>query len=729
MTLSRQFLIIISLIFISVFVSNFFITMQNTKEYIEEELSTKAQDTATSLGMLIKPYIANKKDAEIALIINAVSDSGFYNEIRLEDAYYSFSKKDLAHYHRTPLDISKISNISVSSNVGSIEINDTSALEEQLNKLEDLEDSSDDVSIENTLYTFVPGKNFQNNQRIKINFDYKDDSGSSKKLSTILKMSNIIVKKVRSVKFDSVPNWFLDLIQFKIGEQKSEISDSWKVSAVVFVKPNPGIAYEKLYKQFTTSLLYACIIFITFIVLIIIFVKILLKPLKEIEKVTSKIAACEFERVKKIPWTREFKSVALAINDMSGKLENIIVKLNKNIQNANQKLSQDQLTKLEYKESFDSDMKKSFIEKKEGYVILLKIADLTSFAKTHGRLTVNDFIVDFSNILKNIPQGKGYRFFGSEFVFTVSDISDSDFEVLIKKMLSQYEEIGNKYDKKSVVHMGASKFDRYSSLPSILSSINEAYSMAKVIGDNSYFIQEKDTNAKGALQWLELINDVIERKTIKLNFVSQTESLDNKKMIMVEAFSEVLDKALQVVPIGMFISLADENGKMIDFDKIVVEKIIDYIDEHNIDYKIAINLSITSMLDLSFLSWIETKFEQNPQLVSHIIFSVSAFSITNHLEEFKKFINIVSDMGIEVMIKRFENKFISTDQLKYLKPNIIRLAKNYTSNIGDDQNQLMLVDSICNITNILNIKVIAEGVNNNDTVSSLSKIGIYGVSK
>jgi EAL domain-containing protein (putative c-di-GMP-specific phosphodiesterase class I) len=728
MTLSRQFLIIITTIFITVFVSNFVITMQNTKEYIEEELSTKAQDAATSLGMLIKPHISNKKDAEIELIIKAVSDSGFYNEIRLEDAYYSFSVDDIAYYNRRTLDKTKISNIRVESKYGKIELNDTSDLESQLNDLENL-DNLETTSNAGQEYTFIPSKHFTNNQRIKFTFDYLDTNNQTIELYTVMKLSNVLIKKVRSVQFDSVPDWFVDFIQFDIDEQQSEISDAWKVSAVIFVKPNPGIAYDKLYKQFTTSIISSFIIFIVFVILIVVFIKLLLNPLKEIEKVTAKIATCEFEKVKKIPWTQEFKSVALAINNMSSKLENIITKLNENIKLANKKLSEDSLTKLEMKESFETDMKKHFINKHEGYVILLKISDLTSFAKTNGRMTVNDFIVKFSNVIKNISNGKGYRFFGSEFMFVVHSIEEDEFKKMLELMKERFEQVGDSFDKKDVVHMGVSKFDRYSTIPSVLSSVSEAYSMAKLIGDNNYFIKENDSNTKGALEWVELINDVIENKNIKLNFIAQTDSLVDQTTIMVEAFSQVLDKQNEPVPIGMFISLAEENEKIIDFDKIVFNKVLTYIKDTNLDYKVAINLSITSMLDLSFLSWIEIELEKYKGMASKIIFSASAFSINNHYEEFKKFTGIVNQMGIEVMIKRYESKFIDTDQLKFLKPNIIRLAKSYTEEIDNDDTKLILVDTICNVSNILDIKVIAEGTDNITNIDKLSQIGVHGVSK
>ena len=96
MRLSLQLYILITLIFLMVFIGNFYITIQNTKDYLKTEMTVKAKDTATSLGMILKSFINDKSDPEIELTINAISDSGFYKEIRLEDISYRINKDIVA---------------------------------------------------------------------------------------------------------------------------------------------------------------------------------------------------------------------------------------------------------------------------------------------------------------------------------------------------------------------------------------------------------------------------------------------------------------------------------------------------------------------------------------------------------------------------------------------------------------------------------------------------------
>ena len=114
MSLSKQLYIIISIIFFMIFAGNFIISVKNTKEYLEIESITKAQDTATSLGMSLKALLADKYNPEIESIINAIGNRGFYREIRLENAFFSIKQSDLIKASKD-LDESKwkISNVSI----------------------------------------------------------------------------------------------------------------------------------------------------------------------------------------------------------------------------------------------------------------------------------------------------------------------------------------------------------------------------------------------------------------------------------------------------------------------------------------------------------------------------------------------------------------------------------------------------------------------------------------
>lgn len=83
MSLSKQLLILISVIFLIIFSVNFLLSVNKIRSYLEVESQVHAQDTATSLGLSLSPYIANENDPVLETMIKAIFDMGYYSEIKL----------------------------------------------------------------------------------------------------------------------------------------------------------------------------------------------------------------------------------------------------------------------------------------------------------------------------------------------------------------------------------------------------------------------------------------------------------------------------------------------------------------------------------------------------------------------------------------------------------------------------------------------------------------------
>jgi len=83
MSLFRQLLILISFLFFMIFSINFVSGMTHIQEYLEIESRVHAQNTATSLGLSLRPYLAEYDDALINTTMNSIFDRGYYRDITL----------------------------------------------------------------------------------------------------------------------------------------------------------------------------------------------------------------------------------------------------------------------------------------------------------------------------------------------------------------------------------------------------------------------------------------------------------------------------------------------------------------------------------------------------------------------------------------------------------------------------------------------------------------------
>lgn len=86
MTLSKQLGLGFFCVLLLVFVGTLYTNVSNTRYFIEQQLSSHAQDTATSLGLSISPYLSSEEDIPIIeTMTNAIFDRGYYLSIELQN--------------------------------------------------------------------------------------------------------------------------------------------------------------------------------------------------------------------------------------------------------------------------------------------------------------------------------------------------------------------------------------------------------------------------------------------------------------------------------------------------------------------------------------------------------------------------------------------------------------------------------------------------------------------
>ncbi len=734
MSLSKQLYILISIIFFMIFTGNFIISVNNTKDYLELESVTKAQDTATSLGLTLKPLMKNKNDSEIDLTIKAIANRGFYKEIRLEDIGFTFSNMQLIENSK---DIDgaywNISDVKIDPKYGELSSSaDDINLDKELSSLENdtTEVFEQNDNFEDIIYLLTPSKNLKENDKIEVNFT-ASNGDKTIKTKAILIYTKILAKEVRDIKFDTVPQWFIDMIPINLPEKSVDISDGWRTVAVLYVSANPGVAYEKLYNQAKSGLIYAILAFIISIIFTVIFLRLILKPLKEIEQLAIDISSGQFRTIKKLPWTKELRSVCYAMNDMSTKIEAMITKLNKNLEKMSEKLSTDELTGLGIKQTFDTDMKNMFINKDKGYVVSIKIDDLADFAKHNDSNTVNNFLKDFANILSNCGKDViAYRFYGSEFALIVKNTNKEQIQKLIVNLQNNIDDFGKKVNKINIAHIGVSLFNPYGTTAGILSRSLEAYEKAKQIGPNAAYIRDDEDEAKDMTQWKNLVFDIIDNEKFEVIYIGDAYTLDEShKLIMQEAFTNAKDNKGNAIPIGTFISIAEKFDKIIDFDKSVIQKVLNHINTSKISHNISINISLDSLCNNQFQDWLSDMIRRNSSISSQLVFSVTSYGVAKDVEQFKQFIGMLHSVGAKIIIKRFESKFVPMNTIKEFNLDYIRLARDYTNGINNDNTKYGFVESMQDLAQLLNIKIFAENVKDEKDYIIVKELNLYGASR
>jgi len=619
-----------------IFSVNFILSFNNIKGYLEGEAAIHAQDTATSLGLSLSPYMIDETDPIIETTMNAIFDMGYYQEIKL-------------------------------------------------------------VNVENQPLVVL-----RNEQKI-----------------------------------EGVPDWFMNVVSMESAVSTSEISSGWNIAGVLSVSLNPGYAYLKLYEQVLSSFYYSLGSFIFSISLLLLVLRITLSPLKKIDQMALTIASGKFEIIDKLPWTTEVRNVTTSMNMMSTKIEGVINNLNSKLNGIGKKLQQDDLTGLSKKSSFEVEMKRLFMTDTEAdaFIFLIKIDALGMLVKELGNESIDLFIKDFSAVLKEaseqVDEGKVsvYRFFGSEFCLLIQEVKLEKVEQVAKFLSESFAGVAEKYKKKDIAHIGVAYYDPLGTSASILLAANEAYEQAQLVGSNAYYIRQGKDQAKDIAEWKSLVFDIVDTQSYKLSYIGQIEGFHSGRVLMEEAFIQAYDKNDDLISIGTFISIAEKYAKIIDLDKGVTEKVVDYIKMHELSYAVAINLSTRTIKNSDFRNWLGQLLQQNQAISQQLVFTISSYAVAKEVGAYKEFIDFIHSLNAKVMIKRFETESMSPEVAKTLKPDYIRLARDIGNGVANEEGKRIFIETMQGIGELLDIRILAENIRSEEDYKVIKSIGLEGASR
>ncbi len=637
MTLSKQLMLLIAMMFLAIFALNFYISINNIKEYLQVESEITAQDTATSLGLSLSPHMYAEDDGILETMVNTIFDRGYYLEILLEGA---------------------------------------------------------------------GGKE--------------------------------LVRKTNPKTFEQVPDWFVEWLPMETATARSEISTGWTVAGRVHVTVHPGIGYLKLWQQAQKTLVYSAVALVFFLVVLVFIVRLVLIPLGRIERLALSIADGNFDTIDPLPWTAEIRNVAVSMNLMSGKIEGVIRSLNARLEEVGDRMRLDEVTGLEMRATFETEMKQRFMSDGKGFVFLVRIDELGEFASTHSNAEVDAFIKGFVGAVRKALDDRNltgdflYRIVGAEFILLAECQDQAAAVALCERIMEHLGELGDQVGKDNIAHVGGVPFDPQGTTASMVSAATEAYEKARLIGPNSYAINEQGSNAHDLDTWKKLVAEIIDEQRFEVDFTAQAYALaegETDTLVIEEAMARVEDHDHEPLPIGTFVSVAETIGRIHAFDMAVVRLVLEYIAASNLDHDVAVNLSFASLASNEFRSGLYDLLQQNDRAAQHLVFSVTAYGATRDLAAFRSFIDFAHRNCAKVILKRFEPRFIPMDDINKYHLDYIRLARVFTEGLGSNAEKRRLVEALKQLGELLDIHVVAEGVLDDDDYRVVREIGLTAASR
>jgi EAL domain-containing protein (putative c-di-GMP-specific phosphodiesterase class I)/GGDEF domain-containing protein len=592
------------------------------------------------------------------------------------------------------------------------------------------------------LFEFIPSSNFNSNEKLIIKYQlFRNNEIKNFLVSLDLNLVNNEDIVSENEDFFSIYKYFYNIKLDESIIKELKVADINYATVEYFI--NDYNLKKEICEYFNKLLFLVFILFIPITIIVVFYSryiekKYVIEPIHYLDKMVLNIIEHKFLNIdnKIINENSEYKSLVTNISKLSNKIASLANELNINKESMERNLLTDSLTGLYDKKMFDIDMKSMFISSAEGYIFLLKIAKLGQIENANGSVKTDDFILSYVNVINNIIfQYKNnkivfYRIHGPEFIILVKDLDYKDAVSFSDSIINGLNtEIYRNYKlPDNIFHIGGTKIDKYGTIDSILDSVNIAYMDAVSTGKNTYKIVEESFIHNEIEKTEEKVKYIIDTNMFNISFVYDSYSFDDELVIR-ELKPILRDQNGNEIAIGSFMSISEKLHLNTTFDKQVIIKALEYIRKNNINYKIAVNLSIKTIVDKEFIKFLQDLIHEDKNVVNNILFSITSYTASANKNDFIKFVKQANELKFEILLKRFKTKEYSLDDLSEAKVDYIKIDKDLTQNIHNDLVKKHRIKNIVVYAEVNDIKLIVENVESDQDYRFLSKLDLYAVNR
>ena len=277
----------------------------------------------------------------------------------------------------------------------------------------------------------------------------------------------------------------------------------------------------------------------------------------------------------------------------------------------------------------------------------------------------------------------------------------------------------------------------------IMSRVDAACYMAKEAGRNRIYVHDESDQAMherhGEMEWTPRITKALEEQRMVLFYqpIVQQSSLTDLNSHY-EILIRMIDESGNLIAPGVFLPAAQRYNLIASIDRWVVTTYFRWLAEHPDHLQSlalgSVNLSGNSLGDEGCLRHIENQLREFAIPPEKICFEITETEAIANLTKTTHFINQLKNHGCKFALDDFGSGFSSYAYLKKLPVDFLKIDGMFVKDIASDIVNYAMVESINHIGHVMGRKTIAEFVENQQIVTTLTQLGVdylqgYGIAK
>ena len=177
---------------------------------------------------------------------------------------------------------------------------------------------------------------------------------------------------------------------------------------------------------------------------------------------------------------------------------------------------------------------------------------------------------------------------------------------------------------------------------------------------------------------------------------------------------------------GRFIPISEENGMILEIGVWVLEtackQAMELLNE-GFNIIIAVNVSAKQVKQSNFKALIESVLKSTGLPAKHLELEITETTVMEEMEHVIGLLHELRQLGISISLDDFGSGFSSLSYLKNLPVDYLKLDRSFIHELPGNEESQAITTSVINLAHQLKMKVIAEGVENNDQLRFLRDKG------
>ncbi len=238
----------------------------------------------------------------------------------------------------------------------------------------------------------------------------------------------------------------------------------------------------------------------------------------------------------------------------------------------------------------------------------------------------------------------------------------------------------------------------------------------------AWYSPEQDRGSVERLNLVGQLRQAINEDQITIDFQPQVR-LDNLTVVGFEALARWTHPQRGPIAPEEFIPLADQTGQVGILTMLALRKALEQASTWNPEHTVSVNLPARLLLEPGLTSEVSTILAEVGVDPSRVVIELTEDSLMSYHQDSLRPLHQLRSLGVRLSIDDFGTGYSSLAYLRELPVQEIKIDKSFMEGVADAPAAAALVRSIVEVSHVLGLTVVAEGVEDYPTLDVITRLG------